>query len=127
MSHPKFYDLPVWQASRRLARAIYTISNTGTFRTDWRLREQIRDAAASVMANIAEGFARRYDRELTQFLFVAKGSAAEVQSHLFVALDRSHLDDETFQATFDLADEVTRQISGLISYLTGRKRPRTAS
>src|SRR5206468_13002107 len=98
MPHPKCYDLPVSQASRRLAREVYTISNTGTLRTDWRLREQIRDAAASVMANIAEGFARRHDRELTQFLFVDNGSAADVHSHLLVALDRRHLHDETHQA-----------------------------
>src|SRR5438552_15770440 len=108
MPHPKFYDLPVWQASRRLARAVYTISNTGTFRTDWRLREQIRDAAASVMANIAEGLARRYDRELTQFIFVAKVSAAVFQCILFVDLVRDHIDYVTVQGKYDLGDEDCR-------------------
>ena len=124
MPHPKFHELPVWQAARKLQRAISACTSTETFRTDWKLRDQIRDAAASVMANIAEGFARRYDREFTQFLFVAKGSAAETQSHLFVALDRGHVDDGTFRETFELADNVAKQISGLISYLTGRKKHR---
>ncbi len=122
MPHPKFYELPVWQAARKLQMAISACASREKFQTDWKLRDQIRDAAASVMANIAEGFARRYDREFTQFLFVAKGSAAETQSHLFVALDRGYLDDRTFQETFDLADDVAKQISGLISYLTGRKK-----
>ncbi|MGH8248119.1 MAG: four helix bundle protein [Gammaproteobacteria bacterium] len=80
MSHAKFYELPVWRAARRLQQIVYAHSNQGNFRKDWRLRDQIRSAAASVMANIAEGYGRRYDKECVQFLFQAKASGAEVQS-----------------------------------------------
>jgi four helix bundle protein len=74
------------------------------------------------MANIAEGFGRRYDKECIQFLFQAKASGAEVQSHLFVALDRGYLKEEEFSNAFGVADDVVRQLSGFISYMTGTKK-----
>ncbi len=49
------------------------------------------------MANIAEGFVRKSDKEFVQFLFIAMSSAAEVQSHLYVALDLSYISDEQFR------------------------------
>jgi four helix bundle protein len=129
MSHPKFYELPVWLAARKLQQSVTSISRQGAFGRDWRLRNQIQDAAASVMANIAEGFSRRYDKERVQFFFLAKSSGSEVESHLFVALDRGYLDERTFQEVFDSAENVVRQISGFISFLTGHKsrRPKTPS
>jgi four helix bundle protein len=124
MPHSKFYELPVWQAARRLQQVVDAYSSTGAFRNDWKLRDQIRSAAASIMANIAEGFARRSDRECVQFMFQAKASSAEVQSHLFVALDRGYLSEQAFAETFEIADDVARQLSGFISYMTDRKRQR---
>lgn len=81
------------------------------------LRGQIRRAALSTMANIVEGFHRRSDREFAQFLFTAKASLAEVQSHLYVAMDQRYLDDREFRNLFDQAEDIARQISGLISHL----------
>lgn len=123
----KFHQLPVWQAARKLEQAIHECTNQGSFSADWKLRNQIEDAAASVMSNIAEGFSRRYDKEFVQFLFHAKSSAAEIQSHLYVALDRGHLDETIFKRKFELAEVVAKQLSGLISFLTGHKTRRTSS
>ena len=124
MPHVKFFDFPVWRAARRLQQVIDARSSTGNFRGDWRLRDQTRSAAASVMANIAEGLARRHDRECVQYLFQAKASGAEVQSHLFVALDRGYLGEQDFAEVFEIADDVARQLSGFISYMTSRVRQR---
>jgi four helix bundle protein len=72
------------------------------------------------MSNIAEGFARRTGKEFTQFLFVAKGSAAEVQSLLYVARDQEYLNDTDFSKLYDKSDEVARILSGFITSLRRR-------
>ena len=68
-------------------------------------------------ANIAEGFVRRSNREFVQFLFVAMSSAAEVQNHLYVAMDQKYLSQEEFAVIYSQADKTARIISGLITYL----------
>ena len=69
------------------------------------------------MANIAEGFIRRSDKEFIKFLFIAMSSAAEVQSHLYVALDQGYINDEQFRVIYDQANKTAMIISGLIKYL----------
>ncbi len=75
------------------------------------------------MSNIAEGFCRRTDKEFTQFLFIAKGSTAEVQSLLYVAIDQEYLSDREFSKLYDKAEEVAKILSGLITSLL-RRSPR---
>ena len=70
-----------------LVRKVYAATSNGTFKKNLRLSGQIQAAAASVRANIAEGFIRHSDKEFTHFLFIAMSSAAEVQSHLYIAVD----------------------------------------
>ena len=69
------------------------------------------------MSNIAEGFDRGGDRELIQFLFIAKGSAAEVQTQLYVALDAGYMKQDQFQELYSLAKDTSRIIGGFIRYL----------
>jgi len=69
------------------------------------------------MANIAEGFIRRSNKEFAQFLFIAMSSAAEVQSHLYVALDQEYIDQVTFETIYNQANKTAMIISGLIKYL----------
>ncbi len=76
------------------------------------------------MANIAEGFIRRSDKEFVQFLFIAMSSAAEVQSHLYVVLDQGYVDREHFDKIYRQANKTAMLISGLVKYLRA-KRPKT--
>ena len=122
MTFERFEDVVAWQTARKLAREVYMASAKGAFARDFGLRDQVRRAVISMMANIAEGFARRSDKEFVHYLFTAKGSFAEVQSHLYVALDQGYVDEKSFQQMFALSDLYARQISGLISFLTGRPR-----
>jgi four helix bundle protein len=71
----------------------------------------------AVMSNIAEGFERAGNKEFLQFLSIAKGSAGEVKSQLFVALDQSHISQERFDELLGLANEVGQMIGGLMRYL----------
>lgn len=120
MTYRRFEDLPAWQAARKLVKAVYAASSQGGLHWDRGLRDQIRRAVLSTMANVAEGFSRRSDREFVQFLFTAKASAAEVQSHLYAALDQAYLDEGNFRALFNKTEAFKKQVSGLIAYLTRR-------
>lgn len=113
----RFTDIEAWQKARELTCAIYRVSNRGSFSKDFGLRGQIRDASVSAMSNIAEGFERNGTAEFIQFLAIAKGSAAEVASQLYVASDQGYVTKEEFNRLMVLAGETSRKIGGLMSYL----------
>jgi four helix bundle protein len=115
----RFEDIEAWKKARELVGNIYEITNNGRFLKDYGLRDQIRRAAISVMLNIAEGFARRTDKEFGQFLFIAHGSLAEIQSALYIALDQKYIDDGSCRQIYEQCDEVSRMLSGFITYLRG--------
>lgn len=118
MKVQKFEDLEVWQQARALVSAVYkAAAENGRLAKDYRFRDQITAAAVSVMSNIAEGFSRRTNKEFTQFLFIAKGSCAEVQSLLYVALDQDYIIKDRFDSIYRQADLVARRLSRLITYL----------
>jgi len=102
----RFEDLTCWQQARKLSRMVYKATNLNPpFRKDLRLSGQIQAASTSIMANIAEGFIRRSDKEFIQYLFIAMSSASEVQSHLYVALDQKYITHERFDEIYKQADE----------------------
>lgn len=121
----RFEELESWQGARALVQEIYTVFSNGRFSRDLILRDQIRGATVSMMANIAEGFSRRSNREFVQFLFIAKASAAETQSHLYVALDQGYLNEKQFRFLYECTETYARQVSALITYLLGGKGPKT--
>jgi len=112
-----FEEIEAWQKARQLTRGIYKLSAEGPFSKDFAMKDQIRRASVSIMSNIAEGFDRGGSKEFIQFLSVAKGSAAEVKSQLYVALDQHYLDESVFKELFSIADETSRIIHGLTKYL----------
>ena len=113
----RFEDLECWQQARTLVKEVYGVTKGREFKKDFRLSGQIQAAATSSMANIAEGFIRRSDKEFVQFLFIAMSSAAEVQSHLYVALDQGYIDQKYFDDIYEQANKTAKIISGLIKYL----------
>lgn len=113
----RFEDIQAWQQARRLTREIYKITAHSEFASDFALRDQIRRAVISVMLNIAEGFARRSNKEFAQFLFVAHGSVAEVQSALYIAGDLNYITPTEFESLYQTAEEISKMLSGLIKYL----------
>lgn len=113
----RFEDIQAWQKARELTRAVYAVSADRPFRTDFALRDQIRRAAVSAMANIAEGFGRGGRRELVRFLHISKGSLAEVQALLYVALDAGHVEQDEFNALYRVSADTMRLVGGFIHYL----------
>jgi len=112
-----FEEIVAWQKARQLTKDLYKLTSTGPFARDYDLRNQIRRAAVSVMSNIAEGFERSGTGEFNQFLSTAKGSAGEVRSQLYVALDQNYLSEETVGRLLHRATEVGRMVGGLMIYL----------
>jgi len=113
----RFEDIVAWQRARILTKEIYACTRVGQFARDYGLRDQIQRASVSTMANIAEGYERDGDREFLQFLSNSKGSCGEVRSHLFVALDQGYLTETGFNSLSERAIEVSRLLSGFMSYL----------
>jgi len=122
----RFEEIEAWQKARQLTREVYAASSKGAFAKDFVLRDQLRRAGVSVMGNIAEGFERGGTREFVQFLAMAKASAGEVKSHLYVALDQGYLDEAEFLRISDIASDTGRVIGGLMKYLksTGYEGPK---
>jgi four helix bundle protein len=113
----RFEDIDAWKDARVLVKRIYEATGGGRFERDFGLRDQIRRAAVSAMSNIAEGFERASDKEFVRFLYMAKGSAGEVRSQLYVAADLGYLDKQHTDELIGLVEAVSRQIAGFIKYL----------
>lgn len=112
----RFEDLQCWQKARQLADAVYDLTSGAPSSQDFRLRSQIQGSAGSPMHNIAEGFDAGTDAEFVRFLKIARPSSSEVQSQLYLALDRGYISSDELQSTYNLANEVKRLINGLIAY-----------
>ena len=117
----KLEDIQVWQKARLLTRKIYEATSNVKFAQDYGLRSQIQRASVSIMANIAEGFGRRSDKEFANFLNMAHGSGSEVQSHLYVALDLNYISKASFTELNGLLDEVSRMSLVLAQHLRKSK------
>ena len=125
MKIERFEDIKAWQEARMLTKEIYGLTSKGEFAKDFRLRDQIRSAAASIMANIAEGFDSQSDTEFARFLVFSRRSASEVQSHLYIALDQDYLQKKQFDKLFNDTVTVKNLIYGFMRYL--KKSPRSGS
>jgi four helix bundle protein len=112
-----FEELKAWQKARELAGCVYELTRKDPFARDYGLRDQIQRAASSVMHNVAEGFESGSDPEFVRFLKMARRSAGEVQSQLYLALDLRYITEEERQRAYMLATEVKKLINGMMTYL----------
>lgn len=113
----RFEDLEIWQSARDLCKRLYEITKESDLSKDYRFKDQIRAASGSIMDNIAEGFERNGKGEFIQHLSIAKGSAGEVRSQLYRALDQQYIEKGQFEELYNLVGEIASKISNLISYL----------
>jgi len=119
----KFEDIVAWQKALELSDLIYEYSNKDNFSKDFGLRDQMRRASVSVVSNIAEGFEREGNNQFIYFLLVAKASAGELRAQLYVARNQKYITTEEFEQLNNKVIEVSKTISGFISYLrTQRKK-----
>ncbi len=119
----KFEDLKSWQKARQFVNHIYKLTNTPSFSDDFGLRNQIRRVSSSAMHNIAEGFDSGSDAEFVGFLRIARRSASECQSQLYLALDQEYISQEDFDMAYESATDIKKLINSFIRYLT--ENPKT--
>lgn len=112
-----FEQIISWQEARLLNKKIGKLIDDGTFKTSFRLINQIEGSAGSVMDNIAEGFERGGNKEFIQFLYIAKASCAELRSQLYRSLDRKYINETEFEDLSIHAKKISSLIQKLISYL----------
>ncbi len=114
-----FEEIISWQKARELNSDIYSITNNRkSFSRDFGLRDQIRRSSISISSNIAEGFERETTKEFIRFLYIAKASAGEFRSQLYLAFDLEYITNEEFEKLKLKVNEVSKLISGLIKYLS---------
>ena len=113
----KFEDIKAWQDAIALADAVYAATREPSFAKDFGLCDQMRRAAVSISSNIAEGFERETNVEFARFLAIAKGSAGELRSQLYVARNAGYIDTECFDSLYTLSTEIGRRLAHFMSYL----------
>lgn len=106
-----FEDFVAWQKAQDLAVVIYREFKDSR---DFSFKDQICRAAFSISNNIAEGFDRNSKKELVRFLYITKGSCAEVKSMMFLAYLLNYSLDDSFKSILDLCDEILKILRGLI-------------
>ena len=115
--------LQVYQKAQELAKVIYKqILPKMPIEEKYNLSSQIRRAASSIPANIAEGFGRYYYQETIRFCYLARGSLMELSSHIDLAFGEGYLPDQEKKQIDSIMDDVLRLIHGYINYLKKIKR-----
>jgi len=109
-------DLEVWQESIKLVSAVYETTSGFPKEEVYSLTAQIKKAVISIPSNIAEGAARNSNREYIQFLYVALGSAAELDTQLIIARNINFIKDEKYNEIKETLERISKMLSGLIKY-----------
>jgi len=109
-----YRSLGVWSRARDLAIEVYRTSNAGDLRKDWNLRDQMRRAALSAASNIAEGAERGSNRDAVRFLFMARGSLAELATQTEIAAATGLLDRAAAKEWIRESRELTKMLTRLI-------------
>jgi four helix bundle protein len=109
-----FKELKVWAKAHQLTLHVYTVTRDFPRQEVYGLTSQMRRAAVSIAANIAEGCGRRSDGELTRFLQIARGSASELEYHLLLAKDVGFLAEQEHTRIEATLVEVQRMLTGLV-------------
>ena len=112
-----FKDLKIWQKSMELAKAVYQVTDTFPAKETYGIISQMRRSAVSVPSNIAEGFMRRYNKEYKQFLHIALGSLAELETQILLSEKLGLLKKDKNKDILADINELNKMIAGLIKCL----------
>ena len=114
MTITKFEEIESWKLSKELNLELFRIFENSKM---YFLKDQLLRASISIMNNIAEGFERQTNREFKQFLYIAKGSAAEVRSMLYLINDLNIVNEQTYNALNEKTISISKLLSNFIKIL----------
>jgi len=109
-----YKDLNVWRLGKEMAISIYKMTSMGAFKSDFGLRDQMRRAAVSIPSNIAEGDERGTNKDGVRFLYIAKGSLAELQTQLIIAQEIGYINLATLNEIDKRCDQLGKMLGSLI-------------
>lgn len=112
-----FTELDVWIKAKDLAGSVYKVSEKFPPKENYRLIDQICRASISVPSNIAEGIGRNTVKEKTHFLYIARGSAFEVETQLHIAFDLGYISEEELRTLKSEVVTVKKLINGFIGFM----------
>ncbi|MDR1557239.1 MAG: four helix bundle protein [Tannerellaceae bacterium] len=118
-------DLIVWQKGIELVKEVYHVTQSYPQEELWGLTSQIRRCVVSIPSNIAEGCGRHSDKELIRFLYIALGSAAELETQLIISRELSFLSPDKFDNISSLNSEIIRMVTALLKQV--KNKPGTNS
>ena len=110
-------ELEIWKLAREYSREVNRLVNTDSFKQEFGLKQQMKNASGLIMDNIAEGFGRGSRKEFVNCLSIAKGSAEESRSQLYRCLDNGLTDEKLFVSLINQLDILVRKTGSLIHYL----------
>lgn len=111
------HSLDAWKRSIDFVVEIYKVTDGFPKEERFGLTSQIRRAAVSIPANIAEGAARKSDKEFLQFLSIAQGSASEVETEILIAYRLGFLEKQNYEILFRSLNDIGQMITGLSKHL----------
>ena len=114
------HNLDVWKKAVDLTVRVYAATKGFPREEKFGLTQQVRRAAVSIAANIAEGAGRKSRREFNRFLSIAQGSASEVETELLIAFRLGYIAEQEYRNLIVSLNEVGRMITGLRNYLKKR-------
>ena len=115
--------LEVYKVAQALVKYVYgNLLDKLPTEEKWGLNSQIRRAAASIPANIAEGYGRYYFQETIRFCYLARGSLMELSSHIDLAFSQEYISEEIKIFLEEKMHQLLRLIQGYIKYLKQSKR-----
>lgn len=115
--YKSFKEMPVWQKAMELSIVVFNLSSSLPRSEDYGLTSQLRRAANSVSANIAEGFGRRTSKDKCQFYIIARGSAFESQNHLIYGQRVGYFETETTRKLISDYDALIYELNKLLKSL----------
>ena len=116
----RFEDLEVWKEACRFVKAIYEITKEGRFAKDRDLVSQLRRAAISIPSNISEGFEKGSAKEFARYLLMARGSAGEIRTQLYIAKSLDYLDSNHFAKLKEHIIHISSMLTKLIQSLKAK-------
>ncbi len=126
-TYQSFTDLPLWNDAVDFAAEIYLFCEKGKLKTDFRMKDQLRGAVASICNNIAEGFEYGNKKNFIRFLTYSKGSAGEVYNQLTILYRAGMIDEADYLYFSGKAMTFGRKIGGFIKYLNASLQGTTGS
>ncbi|HCC05911.1 TPA: four helix bundle protein [Candidatus Nomurabacteria bacterium] len=109
-----YKDLIVWQKAYSLAVSIYKITKVFPVNEIYGLTSQLRRASVSIASNLAEGSKRGTKKDFAQFIRIAQGSTAEIETQLMIAKEIDYLNEKDFNLLMDELNQISRMLTGLL-------------